>query len=402
MPIDPTLLTKAAKVYEAAESVEGGKPKEVYESHKQCTPGEFGMNKEGGSFARFVKKTAEDTTERALRDKLKAYNSAPAHNRSWSEDLDQHGHIIPPGMVERSPVAEERYLQVTDKMFGDRADQNRNRAMLPFAGQLAGKVLGGDIGASIGNVAGTGMSMYAGQQHDEEDADAMSNARRVENMRTLGQWRNVNPVAKRPFELAPPAQAPQLPIGQPRPPVKMPPRGAGPRPAPKPAPTVPGMNKASGNFAGRRSPLAMGAAAGTQAAQPQAQPSIFSSLFKPKPATPPAGVPQPGAAAPKPAPAPAPAPAQGIFNKMSAGNEGWKGFDYSKVGPGGLIGSRTLPKTDATAKNWQGTQGTPRKPGSATAPADQKNPPMKPVPQPMMKKISAFVFGQLMARNTGK
>jgi hypothetical protein len=47
-------------------------------------------------------------------------------------------------------------------------------------------------------------------------------------------------------------------------------------------------------------------------------------------------------------------------------------------------------------------QCTPRKPGSATAPADQKNPPMKPVPQPMMKKISAFVFGQLMARNTGK
>lgn len=158
-----------------------------------------------------------------------------------------------------------------------------------------------------------------------------------------------------------------------------------------------GMNKEGGNFAGRRSPLAMGAAAGTQAAQSQ-QPNIFSSLFKPKPATPPAGVPQPGAAAPKPAPA----PAQGIFNKMSAGNEGWKGFDYSKVGPGGLIGSRTLPKTDATAKNWQGTQGTPRKPGSATAPANQKEPPMTPVPQPMMKKISAFAFGQLLARNTGK
>lgn len=39
---------KAAKVYEAAEPVEGTKPKEVYESHKKCTPGEFSMHKEGG------------------------------------------------------------------------------------------------------------------------------------------------------------------------------------------------------------------------------------------------------------------------------------------------------------------------------------------------------------------
>lgn len=54
MPIDPSLLTKAAKVYEAAEAVEGEKPKQVYESHKKCAPGEFGMNKEG-TFAHFIK-----------------------------------------------------------------------------------------------------------------------------------------------------------------------------------------------------------------------------------------------------------------------------------------------------------------------------------------------------------
>lgn len=47
MGIDLNLLQKAAKVYEAAESVEGMKPKEVYESHKKCAPGEFNMNKEG-------------------------------------------------------------------------------------------------------------------------------------------------------------------------------------------------------------------------------------------------------------------------------------------------------------------------------------------------------------------
>lgn len=58
MPIDPNLLTKAAKVYEAAEAVDGMKPKEVFESHKKCAPGEFGMNKEGfGS----VKSAAEPT-----------------------------------------------------------------------------------------------------------------------------------------------------------------------------------------------------------------------------------------------------------------------------------------------------------------------------------------------------
>lgn len=35
-------MRKAAKVYEAGEAVEGTKPKVVYESHKKCTPGEFG------------------------------------------------------------------------------------------------------------------------------------------------------------------------------------------------------------------------------------------------------------------------------------------------------------------------------------------------------------------------
>lgn len=48
MAISQELLVKAAKVYEAAESVEGMKPKQVFESHKKCAPGEFGMNKEGG------------------------------------------------------------------------------------------------------------------------------------------------------------------------------------------------------------------------------------------------------------------------------------------------------------------------------------------------------------------
>ena len=40
---------KIAKVYEAGESVEGAKPKVVYESHKKCTPGEFGAMIANGS-----------------------------------------------------------------------------------------------------------------------------------------------------------------------------------------------------------------------------------------------------------------------------------------------------------------------------------------------------------------
>lgn len=42
-------LRKTAKVYEAAEPVDGMQPKKTYESHKKCAPGEFGMNKEGGA-----------------------------------------------------------------------------------------------------------------------------------------------------------------------------------------------------------------------------------------------------------------------------------------------------------------------------------------------------------------
>lgn len=49
MAIDPALFAKVAKVYEAAESVEGMKPKEVYESHQKCAPGEFGTHKDGPS-----------------------------------------------------------------------------------------------------------------------------------------------------------------------------------------------------------------------------------------------------------------------------------------------------------------------------------------------------------------
>lgn len=58
MSVSQELLSKVAKVYEAAEAVEDMKPKEVYESHKKCAPGEFNMHKEGG-FMQKLKTLAE-------------------------------------------------------------------------------------------------------------------------------------------------------------------------------------------------------------------------------------------------------------------------------------------------------------------------------------------------------
>lgn len=58
MSVSQNLLFKVAKVYEAAEAVEDMKPKEVYESHKKCAPGEFNMHKEGG-FMQKLKTLAE-------------------------------------------------------------------------------------------------------------------------------------------------------------------------------------------------------------------------------------------------------------------------------------------------------------------------------------------------------
>jgi hypothetical protein len=45
-------------VYDASEGVKGITPKQVSESHKACSPGEFGMNKEGAAFL-FGQKVAQ-------------------------------------------------------------------------------------------------------------------------------------------------------------------------------------------------------------------------------------------------------------------------------------------------------------------------------------------------------
>jgi hypothetical protein len=42
-PLKAKTMNKASQVYEAGESVNGMKPKVTYESHKECSPGEFGV-----------------------------------------------------------------------------------------------------------------------------------------------------------------------------------------------------------------------------------------------------------------------------------------------------------------------------------------------------------------------
>lgn len=188
MPIDPNLLTKAAKVYEAAEAVDGMKPKEVFESHKKCAPGEFGMNKEG-----------EETV---------------------------------PGMAERSYLAMAQHdVNQATAPTGWQTQENRQRqALFPLLGASVGKLVGGDAGRFLGHTVGTGLSAYgayenalynaqqlrAGQGHDTAIADY-----------GFAKQRGLN--------YKPAEEPPQLPQAQPRPPIKMPPRGVGPRPA--------GMNK---------------------------------------------------------------------------------------------------------------------------------------------------------------
>jgi hypothetical protein len=78
--------------------------------------------------------------------------------------------------------------------------------------------------------------------------------------------------------------------------------------------------------------------------------------------------------------------------KKEASN--WKPFDYSKAGPGGLISTRALPKSDGTggASHWKASPGVPQKPALKTLPPQLKRPPLVPVAAG--KAASAFEFGQ--------
>lgn len=105
MSINPELLQKAAKVYEAAESVEGVKPKEVYESHKKCAPGEFNMHKEGYAQLQNAIKLAVGagaysaaTHPMARQAQTAADNAEAQFNKTWNP-------------MHLATMAKQRYLQ---------------------------------------------------------------------------------------------------------------------------------------------------------------------------------------------------------------------------------------------------------------------------------------------------
>ena len=76
MGIDLNLLRKVAKVYEAAESVDNMPVKQTRESHKECAPGEFGLNKEGNEYMTPGQRAKQHGQEH----ELSAYNNSEYRN----------------------------------------------------------------------------------------------------------------------------------------------------------------------------------------------------------------------------------------------------------------------------------------------------------------------------------
>lgn len=97
------------------------------------------------------------------------------------------------------------------------------------------------------------------------------------------------------------------------------------------------------------------------------------------------------------------------FGRKAAND--WMGLSSSRNGPGGLISTKTLPKTDATAKNWGPAGQLPPPslgtrvavPGAAQAPQQpaMKQILQKQVPMVPVKAGSALTFGQKIAEAVG-
>lgn len=152
MAVDMNLLIKAAKVYEAAESVEGMKPKEVYESHKKCAPGEFNMHKEGAAqLQQVIAKMARQKV--ANEPKLFPFNMTgrdlSGYNTNWytntHDPANNHG-----AMADLLPSLQHAGTQMNLDL--DRAANNVGSAITGGM-QRFGKGPGMRIGGLLGNVA---------------------------------------------------------------------------------------------------------------------------------------------------------------------------------------------------------------------------------------------------------
>lgn len=202
MGINPELLQKAAKVYEAAESVDGMQPKHVYESRKKCAPGEFNMHKEGYAQLQDAIKSAVDFSA----DKKMVAAAPKLTNHSWDSRKM---------MPERSHLADEiAYQQHYAK--DDAAETAQFARTAPTVLGGLGGLVGNKPGQMVGRVAGQALSVAApfvdAYHKKQELRDAMQ-----------------QDAGMRPADLKnmPPQPRPQLKIDIRGVPRQSPPRGTG-------------------------------------------------------------------------------------------------------------------------------------------------------------------------------
>ena len=137
---------KAARVYEAAEAVDGMQPKQTYESHKKCAPGEFGMNKEGSAFEFGIKVAALFGPDKATL----AAGGGLVGGLGGAALGGLHGLM--------SPGAEDEY-DAAGHLVGKK---RRSSLMGGLRGAVAGGVLGGVGGGAANLMSEGGVTQLAG------------------------------------------------------------------------------------------------------------------------------------------------------------------------------------------------------------------------------------------------
>lgn len=230
MPIDPKLLTKAAKVYEAAESVEGGKPKKVEvhdatEKTTDITPKQTETEHEKqvltGTLAQKASQAKDLVAKRAADvsydpEIAKRVRMAPEDTGSTLKYKNPFALKL---MPERSNYADEIAVQQGYSDYGD--INNAHRMVINPALKSFGGMIGGPIGGAAGQMAGYGLQ-GAGLFDEYKRRKADRTSAMQNDMKAVDYQMQA---AQKPS--AAPKPPPVLPQGQPRPPVAQPPRGLG-------------------------------------------------------------------------------------------------------------------------------------------------------------------------------
>lgn len=187
MSINPELLTKAAKVYEAGEAVDGPKPKEVMESHKKCAPGEFGMNKEGyAQLQNAISKMARQHVKQALTDVDIAHGLmiggptvfTPGRSAYMGAGAGGAGGAGLGGLLGALYGAYNPGDENTHNDHGAVVGQKRrSRLHGALRGLAGGGLLGGAAGAGLGGAAGYVNADLLEQARKQYQLEQLQNAR---------------------------------------------------------------------------------------------------------------------------------------------------------------------------------------------------------------------------------